>query len=238
MEVALAALRTVNARPGGRRASAAGGDRDQGQAAADGRALPLAGSDVLVVTDDNPRSRVRRSAIRAAAAGRRLARRRSAADRAARSATARAAVAEAVRLALGRARGAVLVAGKGHEHGQEVGGIGAWPFDDRDVLREALSVITRRHGDGPGSRAGDRTHPRRGGHGHRWPVDRRRRRRGPWSSGPVVADSRQAVPPAACSLALPGERVDGHDLRYSAAAAGAVAALVATRSVVQSVLVD
>jgi UDP-N-acetylmuramoyl-L-alanyl-D-glutamate--2,6-diaminopimelate ligase len=45
----------------------------------------------------------------------------------------------AISLAVGRARtGDVLVvAGKGHESGQEIGGE-VYPFDDRIVLREAL----------------------------------------------------------------------------------------------------
>jgi UDP-N-acetylmuramoyl-L-alanyl-D-glutamate--2,6-diaminopimelate ligase len=38
-----------------------------------------------------------------------------------------------------RAGDTVLVAGKGHETGQEVAGV-IHPFDDRDVLREALST--------------------------------------------------------------------------------------------------
>jgi UDP-N-acetylmuramoyl-tripeptide--D-alanyl-D-alanine ligase len=45
-------------------------------------------------------------------------------------------------------------------------------------------------------------------------------------SGPVVIDSRQAVP-GALFAALPGERVDGHDFAATAARAGAVAVLAA-----------
>ncbi|MBC7680375.1 MAG: UDP-N-acetylmuramoyl-L-alanyl-D-glutamate--2,6-diaminopimelate ligase, partial [Pseudorhodobacter sp.] len=34
----------------------------------------------------------------------------------------------------------VVVAGKGHESGQDVGGV-VTPFDDREVLREALRAV-------------------------------------------------------------------------------------------------
>jgi UDP-N-acetylmuramoyl-L-alanyl-D-glutamate--2,6-diaminopimelate ligase len=46
----------------------------------------------------------------------------------------------AIALALGRARPGdiVVVAGKGHEAGQEVAGV-VHPFDDRDVVRELLA---------------------------------------------------------------------------------------------------
>src|SRR5215469_18550061 len=47
-------------------------------------------------------------------------------------------------------------------------------------------------------------------------------------TGPVVIDSRQAVP-GALFAALPGERADGHDFAAAAVAAGAVAVL-GTRS--------
>jgi UDP-N-acetylmuramoyl-L-alanyl-D-glutamate--2,6-diaminopimelate ligase len=52
----------------------------------------------------------------------------------------RAAIAEAVRTA--RAGDAVLVAGKGHETGQEAGGR-VTPFDDRTVLHELLGELVR-----------------------------------------------------------------------------------------------
>jgi UDP-N-acetylmuramoyl-L-alanyl-D-glutamate--2,6-diaminopimelate ligase len=47
----------------------------------------------------------------------------------------RAAITEAVSLA--RAGDVVLVAGKGHETGQEIAGF-VHPFDDREVVREVL----------------------------------------------------------------------------------------------------
>ncbi|MEP7177885.1 MAG: UDP-N-acetylmuramoyl-L-alanyl-D-glutamate--2,6-diaminopimelate ligase, partial [Pseudonocardiales bacterium] len=47
--------------------------------------------------------------------------------------------AEAIRAAVGAAGegDTVLIAGKGHEPGQEIAGV-TYPFDDRDVLRAAL----------------------------------------------------------------------------------------------------
>ena len=125
----------------------AGGDRDRDKRPLMGAAAARE-ADVVVVTDDNPRSEDP-AAIRAAV----LAGARSVDGRAARVveiADRRAAVAEAVRLAWGEPRGAVLVAGKGHEQGQEVGGE-VWPFDDRRVLREAL--LAAAGGPGPAGTA-------------------------------------------------------------------------------------
>ena len=107
----------------------AGGDRDTGK-------RPLMGeiaarlADVLIVTDDNPRSEdpaAIRAAVLAGASGpaevveigdRRL----------------------AIRDALRRARtdDIVIVAGKGHETGQEIQGV-VHPFDDREVVLEELA---------------------------------------------------------------------------------------------------
>ncbi|MDQ1294627.1 MAG: UDP-N-acetylmuramoyl-tripeptide--D-alanyl-D-alanine ligase [Actinomycetota bacterium] len=55
--------------------------------------------------------------------------------------------------------------------------------------------------------------------------------------GPVVADSREAVP-GALFVALPGERCDGHDHAPSAVERGAVAVLAARSTAVPAVLVD
>jgi UDP-N-acetylmuramoyl-L-alanyl-D-glutamate--2,6-diaminopimelate ligase len=111
-----------------------GGDRDPGKRAAMGAAA-AAGSELVVITDDNPRSEdpaeIRR-AVRAGAEdvpGRR-AEVLEIGDR-------RAALAAAVELA--RPGDTLLVAGKGHETGQEVGGQ-VLPFDDRAVLRELLAA--------------------------------------------------------------------------------------------------
>jgi UDP-N-acetylmuramoyl-L-alanyl-D-glutamate--2,6-diaminopimelate ligase len=113
-----------------------GGDRDPGKRAAMGAAA-AAGSDVLVVTDDNPRSEDP-AAIRAAM----LAgvedvpedRRAEVHEVAGR----RTALATAVSIA--RPGDTLLVAGKGHETGQEVAGV-VHPFDDRAVLREVLAEL-------------------------------------------------------------------------------------------------
>ncbi len=114
----------------------AGGDRDPGKREAMGVAAAH-WADVVVVTDDNPRSEDP-AAIRArlVAGARTVAPGRGAevlevADRG-----------EAIRVAVERAAGdgdAVLVAGKGHEQGQEVAGT-IHPFDDRDVLAAALAA--------------------------------------------------------------------------------------------------
>jgi len=111
-----------------------GGDRDPGKRAAMGTSAALL-SDVLVVTDDNPRSEDP-AAIRAAMlAGVQAV---PEADRAQvhEIGDRRAAIATAVGLA--GPGDTLLVAGKGHETGQEVAGT-VHPFDDRAVLREVMA---------------------------------------------------------------------------------------------------
>jgi UDP-N-acetylmuramoyl-L-alanyl-D-glutamate--2,6-diaminopimelate ligase len=104
-----------------------GGDRDRGKRPAMGRAL-AEGADVAVLTSDNPRSEDPATILAEMAAG---------APDALREVDRRAAIALAVSLA---APGdAVVVAGKGHESGQEVAGV-VTPFDDRQVLREVLQA--------------------------------------------------------------------------------------------------
>jgi UDP-N-acetylmuramoyl-L-alanyl-D-glutamate--2,6-diaminopimelate ligase len=108
-----------------------GGDRDPGKRPAMGAAAAL-GSDHLVVTDDNPRSEDP-AAIRAAVLAGVPAERRGSVEE---IGDRRAAIARAV--ALARPGDTVLVAGKGHESGQEVAGT-VTPFDDRAVLREVIT---------------------------------------------------------------------------------------------------
>jgi UDP-N-acetylmuramoyl-L-alanyl-D-glutamate--2,6-diaminopimelate ligase len=109
----------------------AGGDRDPGKRPIMGEiAARLA--DVLVVTDDNPRTEdpaaIRRALLSGAGTG--GAEVVEIGDR-------RLAIREAV--ARATAGDIVLVAGKGHETGQEVDGV-VHPFDDREVVREELAA--------------------------------------------------------------------------------------------------
>jgi UDP-N-acetylmuramoyl-L-alanyl-D-glutamate--2,6-diaminopimelate ligase len=128
VEAALATLRSVTS---GRLivVLGAGGDRDPGKRPFMGEIAARA-ADVLVVTDDNPRSEDPASIRRAILDGTRggTAEVIEIGDR-------RAAIAEAVSLAT--AGDVVLIAGNGHESGQEVAGV-LHPFDDRVVAREEL----------------------------------------------------------------------------------------------------
>jgi UDP-N-acetylmuramoyl-L-alanyl-D-glutamate--2,6-diaminopimelate ligase len=113
----------------------AGGDRDRGKRPVMGEiASRLA--DVVVVTDDNPRSEdpaaIRAEVLAGAREGsHNRAEVHEVGDRR-----------EAIRLAvsLAQAGDCLVVAGKGHETGQEVGGH-KHPFDDRDELRAALTAV-------------------------------------------------------------------------------------------------
>lgn len=106
----------------------AGGDRDPSKRGPMGRAAAEA-ADLVVVTDDNPRSE-EPAAIRAAVlAGARESGGAEVIDGGDR----RAAIAQALRLA--RPGDWVAVLGKGHETGQDVAGVIS-PFDDVAVIRE------------------------------------------------------------------------------------------------------
>ena len=186
----------------------AGGDRDQGK-------RPLMGeiaarlADVLVVTDDNPRSEdpaeIRAEIVAGAGTGGadvvEIGDRRTAIERALRDA---------------RPGDTVLIAGKGHETGQEIAGE-VLPFDDREVARDVLA-----RWQGP---TDDRDDARRDG--------RRGRRRladaGDGTQidvvGDVFHDSRDVVP-GGLFVAIVGERVDGHDYAAACVEAGAAGALV------------
>jgi UDP-N-acetylmuramoyl-L-alanyl-D-glutamate--2,6-diaminopimelate ligase len=119
----------------------AGGDRDRAKRPVMGAAA-AAVADVVIVTDDNPRSEDP-ATIRAAVLD--GARSRATAGVAVREVPdRREAIAAAVESAWTDAgTGVVLVAGKGHEQGQELmvdGVTTVHPFDDRLVLREALGA--------------------------------------------------------------------------------------------------
>ena len=113
----------------------AGGDRDHGKRAIMGRAAARL-ADVLIVTDDNPRTedpaRIRAEML-SGAAGVVPAERAELHEVGDRR--------EAIRLAVSLAGTGdiVVVAGKGHETGQEILET-VYPFDDRDVLREELAA--------------------------------------------------------------------------------------------------
>ncbi|MFG1784178.1 UDP-N-acetylmuramoyl-L-alanyl-D-glutamate--2,6-diaminopimelate ligase [Rhodococcus oryzae] len=116
----------------------AGGDRDQGKRPMMGE-VSARGADLVIITDDNPRSEdpaAIRAAVREGALGVPEAARaevREFADRAE-------AIADAVRWA--EPGDMVLVAGKGHEIGQEINGV-KHPFDDREVLAAAIDAVGR-----------------------------------------------------------------------------------------------
>jgi len=115
----------------------AGGDRDRGKRAAMG-ASAARHADVVIVTDDNPRSEDPAAIREAVLAGARAEAARLGGDAPALRARAgrAAAIAEAVRVAAGPGD-TVVILGKGHETGQEVSGV-IHPFDDRDAVRAAL----------------------------------------------------------------------------------------------------
>jgi UDP-N-acetylmuramoyl-L-alanyl-D-glutamate--2,6-diaminopimelate ligase len=104
----------------------AGGDRDQGKRPEMGRTASQV-ADIVIVTDDNPRSEdpaaIRRDILAGAADAREVPGRREA-------------IAEAV--ALAGADDVVLLAGKGHEQGQIIGDR-VLAFDDVTVARECAA---------------------------------------------------------------------------------------------------
>ena len=129
LEAAIAALRPHVAKEKGARlitVFGAGGDRDQGKRPEMGR-VATALSDVVIVTDDNPRSedpaRIRADVLAGAAGAIEVPGRREA-------------IAESIRIA--REGDIVLVAGKGHETGQIIGDK-VLPFDDALVARECAA---------------------------------------------------------------------------------------------------
>jgi UDP-N-acetylmuramoyl-L-alanyl-D-glutamate--2,6-diaminopimelate ligase len=113
----------------------AGGDRDRAK-------RPLMGeigarlADVAIVTSDNPRSEPPEAIIDEVFTGI-----PSGAHHVERDADRRAAIARAIELA--EPGDVVVIAGKGHEQGQEFAGGRKEPFDDVQVAREALRAVVR-----------------------------------------------------------------------------------------------
>ena len=111
----------------------AGGDRDRAKRPIMGARAALH-ADVVIVTDDNPRSEdpsaIRAAVIQGALDSGSQADVEEVADR-------RLAIRRAV--ALAQSGDIVLVLGKGHEQGQEIAGT-MLPFDDRDEVRHALEI--------------------------------------------------------------------------------------------------
>jgi UDP-N-acetylmuramoyl-L-alanyl-D-glutamate--2,6-diaminopimelate ligase len=110
----------------------AGGDRDRDKRPKMGQAGAEL-SDLAVITSDNPRSEVPEAIVAEVAAG------AGGADELEVVVDRRAAIA----LALGRAEpgDTVVIAGKGHEQGQEFEDGRKVPFDDREVAREELRKL-------------------------------------------------------------------------------------------------
>jgi UDP-N-acetylmuramoyl-L-alanyl-D-glutamate--2,6-diaminopimelate ligase len=106
----------------------AGGDRDRGKRPQMGRAGAEL-SDLVIVTSDNPRSEPPEAIVAEVAAGAGGGELEIEPDRRA-----------AIALAAGRARAGdtVVIAGKGHEQGQEFANGHRIPFDDREVAREEI----------------------------------------------------------------------------------------------------
>jgi UDP-N-acetylmuramoyl-L-alanyl-D-glutamate--2,6-diaminopimelate ligase len=115
----------------------AGGDRDRGK-------RPLMGeigahlADVLLVTSDNPRSEDPEAIIAEIMAGAGVASRPPGAPPIVAEVDRRAAIERAV--ALAEPGDVLVIAGKGHEQGQELAGGVKIPFDDVTVAREALGA--------------------------------------------------------------------------------------------------
>jgi len=109
-----------------------GGDRDRAKRSAMGAAA-TADADLTVITSDNPRSEDPLAIIREIVPG---------ADEGGGAYVVEPDRRAAIRLALREAHSGdvVIVAGKGHELVQEIGGT-TIPFDDREVVRRELAAL-------------------------------------------------------------------------------------------------
>jgi UDP-N-acetylmuramoyl-L-alanyl-D-glutamate--2,6-diaminopimelate ligase len=113
----------------------AGGDRDRAKRPLMGEAAATR-ADRLIVTSDNPRSEQPEAIIEEVLAGTGPDVEREPDRR------------KAIALAVGTAEpgDVIVIAGKGHEQGQEFEGGRKEPFDDRDVAREALRELAAEAG--------------------------------------------------------------------------------------------
>ena len=184
----------------------AGGDRDRGKRPLMGR-VAAALADRVIVTSDNPRSEDPHSIVRQILDG--------AGPDAEREVDRRRAIAAAV---AGAQEGdVVVIAGKGHEQGQEFEDGRKEPFDDVTVAREALretlgsATVIDMAAEWVASAAGGRLAAGR-----------------PDEPGPrrAMVDSREAGE-GDLFVGLPGSRTDGGEFAAQALAAGAWGALVA-----------
>jgi len=107
----------------------AGGDRDRGKRPLMGK-VASERADLTIVTSDNPRSEDPLAIIQDVLQGAGI---EVEIDPDRRSAIHRA-------ISVAEAGDVVVIAGKGHEQGQEIAGV-VEPFDDRDVAREALALL-------------------------------------------------------------------------------------------------
>ena len=199
----------------------AGGDRDSGKRPLMGAAAAAA-ADLLIVTDDNPRSESPcghqgRDPVGARSAG-------SSALRVRRGSASVREIGdrhEAIRVAIGAARpgDAVIIAGKGHEQGQDVGG------REPPVLRPGRSPgSVGRIGIPRPISTGDVMITMTVGEiaalvGAPTPAF------GFEAVATSVEFDTRKIQPGALFVALVGDRVDGHDFVSAAADAGAVAVL-------------
>ncbi len=116
----------------------AGGDRDRAKRPLMGEAA--SGADLVVVTSDNPRSEDPESIVAQVSAG--------VTAPLIREVDRREAITEAISVA--SPDDLVLVLGKGHEQGQEIGGK-VLPFDDREVATDSLNRLRKSTKSGPNS---------------------------------------------------------------------------------------
>ncbi len=186
-----------------------GGDRDAAKRPLMG-AIATRRADIVIVTDDNPRSEDP-AAIRAAI----LAEAPGATEIADRASAIRAAV------TMLRPGDKLVVAGKGHETGQIVGER-TLPFSDHAAVREAIALLAA----GPAAPATrDGRPPLWTGFGLVAPLQARVLGAIPAGVGGISIDTR-SLQPGDLFVAIRGDRQDGHDHVRTAFERGAAAAVV------------